>query len=220
MVANFSILLFSFILGIAGFAGYQTVFSEQSPPTEVVRDNITASPTIYYSIAEAPKSSLKAMITSMKGETLWEARTATQPAELQEMISVQQGERIATGEDGSMSVTFEAGITVSLEKNTTIGLTQTLPATVLFTHQQGSASYRQPDKKIPVAIRIRRLLVRMQPGTAIVTAEPEDPYIYVTVDSGSVEVAYNDAEFESQRLTISEGEVFAFNNDEREGSIE
>ncbi|CAN5166187.1 hypothetical protein BH09PAT2_BH09PAT2_04780 [soil metagenome] len=220
MIGNIFVLLLSIVLGIGGFIVYQ--FFQPTTQKDSNNATVTTTPTstASYSLQDAPGNSLKAEITSMAGEILWQSRTATEPAELKEKVSLQQGEKIVTGNTGNVTLSLGDTIQVIEKKDTMIALTQTLPVNIVFTHQVGTATYIQSANDSPVSIRIRRLLVRMNKGTVTITTEDEDPYIYVNVDKGEVELAYNDEDFTSQLVTVTAGEEFRFNNDKRIGRLQ
>jgi len=85
---------------------------------------------------------------------------------------------------------------------------------------KGTVDYSQNTDSVPLSIRVRNLLVRLQFGSITISLEDSDPLIQVVVNSGSVKIAYNDYGFVSQVNTLSKGEEMIFDSDARSATIE
>ncbi|MBP7967508.1 hypothetical protein KAZ66_04510 [Candidatus Woesebacteria bacterium] len=222
MIQTVFLFILSFVIGVASYIGYTRL--TVAPFVKVTSSSPTPTPTLTstftYSLEKAPPDTLKARILSREGQALWESRTATIPGVLKEDIEVQQGETVGTAEDASMTLALGDALDIDLQESSLLAFTQTLPQSIVLTQTEGTIEYRLSSRTQPVAVRVRRLLVRLRTGTIQIKTTPDDSVIQVTVGEGSATIAYNDADFTSQRLSLVKGDVFEFDNDTREGSIE
>lgn len=175
-------------------------------------------PHSFFSFENAPSTSLKGTIATFSGEVKWESRTATQPATLTRVRSIQQGEEVYTGDDGTMTLHFPSVLSISLKPQTSLALVQTLPDNFVLTQNSGSATYEQ-QKMTSLSIRSHHLLIEQNEGTMSITTNPDTTDVLLTVERGSATVAYNDNESVSKVLSIPEGKQFIFHDDGRQGFI-
>ena len=222
MIQAVFLFILSFVIGIASYIGYSrlTVAPVAKETSSSPTPTLTVTTTFTYSLEKAPPDTLKARILSREGQSLWESRTATIPGIMKENIEVQQGETVGTAADGRMSLALGDALELDLMEDSLLAFTQTLPQSIVFTQLRGTIDYTLSSRSQPVAVRVRRLLVRLRTGTIQIETTPDDSVIRVTVGEGSATIAYNDADFTSQRLSLVKGDVFEFDNDTREGSIE
>lgn len=175
-------------------------------------------PQTLFSFENAPTASLKGMITAFSGEAKWESRTATQPAILTQVQSIQQGDEVDTGDDGTMTLRFPSVLSVTLNPQTSLAFYQTLPDNFVLTQNSGSATYVQ-QKTTSLSIRSHHLLIQQNGGTMTVITDPDTANVSLTVEKGSVTVAYNDSDNVSNVLSIPQGKQFIFHDDVRQGFI-
>lgn len=166
-----------------------------------------------YAFTTPPSQSMNASIIRAQGEVSFQSRIATEPASLN-VIEVRQGESLITGENGSIEIQFPSSISALLSSQSRINLIQTLSHAVIFEQTSGSVRYANPTD-IPLAIRIKRLLVSGAKATISVTYDETRDSITVTSANGSATLAFNDSSFVSQVETIQYGKSVTFNNQKR-----
>lgn len=214
---NQSVLIFaiSILIGLGGF--YIGDFLTQSSPSPLSDTAVSPTPsgTYQFSIEPPPSDTLVGIITQMDGTIQWESRVATEPAELTEKVPVAQGEKLITDKDGTISVQFATDTTIALEPESELNIVQTLPASFVFNQLKGTVTYDQDTDTIPVAVRARHLLIRIRSGSIIISFADDDPYITVDGTKGAFEVAYNDRELVSHRLSVEEGDTLIFDDETR-----
>ena len=210
-------LAVSFILSVLFGIGCMYIYFYITKPQIVLPPTINPQIKSNYSLTNAPSTSLKGTIISLSGETKWESRTATQPAELSKPIELQQGEEIATGNTGKMAVQFPKGITMNLSANADVSLIQTLPQSIVFAQKSGVVSYAKTETS-PLFIRSNNLLIELQTGTTSVSMTGDISTI--TVSNGSITTAYNNVDTKSIVTPVNSGEQFIYNNMAKTGSIE
>lgn len=211
------LFIFSFFLGIILVLGYNLLFpGKKSAPVL-----LPISPTITtkFSLEEAPDKSLRGTIISYSGIVDWQSRTATQPAKLTELKTIQQGEALTTGDDGKVTLQIPGVASISALPNSTINFIQTLPENLVIEQNSGSASYRS-DGKTPISIRSFDLLTIVQNGMVTVSVDKNQHISTVTVQKGSVTEGFNDTQNLSNVITVAEGYQFIFNNDKKSGFIQ
>jgi hypothetical protein len=170
-----------------------------------------------FSLTHAPAATLKGNIISLSGDTKWQSRIATQPAQLTQPIALAQGEEITTGTNGKMEITFPKGITMDLSSNSDVEIIQTLPQSILFAQKSGTIQYTKTESS-PLSIRSNNLLIDLQNGTITVTMTGDISTI--TVSKGTISTAYNNVDTKSIVTSVSSGEQFIYNNTTKTGSLE
>jgi len=216
------VLIFIAVFCVGVIASYFVFQYLDNRPSEIVT-SITPAPTATpesavsdFSLENAPSKSLRGEITSMKGELKWQSRLATESAELLEPITVQQGEKVVTGEKSSMSIDFGA-CNLDLFSGTELEIIQTLPENILFHQISGDVDYVKTGD-YPISVRVDYLLIEAN-GDFSVSVNPDWPIVYVTMKSGSAVAAYNDLNFLSHEINITKGKTFTFNYDTRRGAL-
>jgi hypothetical protein len=179
----------------------------------------TKSPSLF-SIDNAPATSLRGQILTNSGDVKWQSRTATAPATLKIPISIQQGERLVTGDTGHIKVQFDNIVTLTIFPKSDLSFTQTLPANIVISQDQGQAEYSHLGRSTPLSIRSLGLLININtPGDLVVSVSNDGSEVSVRVVAGEARTAYNDSQNISQLVTVSSGQQFTFNDGTREGTL-
>ncbi|HKB88376.1 MAG TPA: hypothetical protein VKC53_01865 [Patescibacteria group bacterium] len=171
-----------------------------------------------FSLEKAPSQSLVGTITQISGEVGYESRNATEVAKINSPVSVQQGESLITGTDGSLVLIFEKAAEVDLFADTSLDVIQTLPADLVFAQTTGSVTYKKLSD-IPVSIRSHHLLIENN-GDISVSINKLKPIITLTVNSGSATIAYNNIYNISRLFSVTMGQTVTFNDDTRRVVVE
>jgi len=216
------ILLFLIIL-IAVLTGLYLFYKQKaeqivSTPLPTISE-ITPQPTFTsnFSLENAPTESLKGSITKMTGEVDWQDRIATEAAKISSPITIQQGEKLLTGEKSTLSLVFPSAVSINFSEKTTIEMMQTLPVDLVFSQTTGTAEYNKTDND-PVSVRTLNLLTNIT-GDTIISINPNKPIITLIVKSGDITVAYNDLKYLSHEVTISAGHTYTFNSGTRKAAL-
>jgi len=172
-----------------------------------------------FSIEPPPKQSKIGTVEKISGQIFWESRIATKPAEIKQIKKVQQGESLATGIDGQVTINFSESASLLLLPESDVEFVQTLPANFVFRHKKGEIKYIK-NGSIPISIRALHLLVSINDGEITLDINPDTHIISLTVNKGSVKIAYNDLRYNTQTLEIKEGQKFIFSDDDREGMVD
>jgi len=180
-----------------------------------------------YDLEKAPPSSLKGKITQMIGDVGWQSRVATEPASITEPIPIQQGEKLVTGKDSKAIIQFQGDTTIQISAESGVNLTQTLPANIVVTQENGTVIYAQNESTIPLSVRARHLLIRLHEGSISVQLaektneddEITDSAITVNMLKGSATTAYNDLDYQTHTLNLVAGNTLLFDEIRRKSSI-
>jgi len=166
-----------------------------------------------FSLDKAPSQSLVGTIISMSGEVKYESRMATESAEINSPVQVQQGESLETGEDGKLILTFEKAAEVDISSDTLVDVVQTLPADLVFSQNMGTAEYIKLAD-MPVSIRSYHLLIEND-GDVTVSVDKIKPIVTVKINSGSATFAYNNIYNVSRVWKFDAGTTLTFNDGTR-----
>jgi hypothetical protein len=169
-------------------------------------------------IDNPPKNSIKGELTTLEGEVKWQSRAATESAVITELQTIQQGELIETEEDGTAEVSFEDTITASLSKKSSLDFPQTLPDKFMVIQRSGEVLYTNSNNSA-LSVRSRALISLLKNGSMKITIIEDEPVITIENIKGTIQIAYNDSDLESHVITLTEGEIFSFDTDERTGEI-
>lgn len=211
------IIIFCFSLGVVS-AYFFILWQNKKEPAKIVSflpEKITPVKTSF-SLENAPAESLKATISSISGEILWQSRTATEPgALLSKDLLIQQGERLIASKSGSLTLNFDLAGELSLFPNTEIDIVQALPVNLVFKQIKGAVEYESQANTF--AVLINRLLISFSNAAVNVSVNDINGVITVKVNRGQVTAAYNDQNFLSQKITLSQNDTFIFDNEKRQG---
>lgn len=172
---------------------------------------------IKYSLEEPPSQSLRGKIATMSGEIHWQSRIATESSKITDIREILQGEKIETKDGSSLTIIFENTGSIDMSENTTVDIVQTLPVNLVFRQSEGSAIYEKTGEH-PLSVRSLSLLSDIGGKTEISTNDNTNT-VSVNVISGSTIIAYNDLDYVSHQLQISEGYTYTFNHDTRKGVL-
>jgi len=207
--------LVAFLIGLA--AGLLFLFPGNVLITNDILPAIPPAQEASFSLENAPSQSLRGKLISLNGDVYWQSRTATTSSPLTPNTILQQGENITTGTSGTITIAFDNIVNVNLLPNSDLDLIQTLPSSMVFNQNQGVVTYT--PKSFPVSVRNRHLLIKINPGQAVVSLNPDLPALTIDVKKGSVSVAYNNLQYHTVYQTIDQGHSFNFNDSSRVGII-
>jgi hypothetical protein len=198
--------------------GTYYLLSKNPKNTAIPLPEIFPTPTSsLFSLVNAPSESLRGEISTMSGQILWQSRIATQEAVIVNPQQIQQGEKLETGKDSSLTLDFPNAARVNFLDNTAIDIIQTLPSNIVFSQEKGSAEYLNMGNSV-VSIRALSLLVQ-DGGDIIISIDPLKPIVTLKVKSGTAIVAYNSLSFVSHEFTIESGKTYIFNDSTRKGIL-
>jgi len=200
---------------IIGFVVFGRAKASGKIPTITNNPSPTISKT-KFSMASAPAESLRGIVTQLSGQVNWQSRIATSSAKLVDTVLIQQGENIATGDDGLLSVQFASVSAVMLSADTEVEVIQTLPISVVFNQLYGKAQYSVLADS-PVAVRILNALVNIKSGVVTIEIDGETGLVMLSQESGASTIAYNSPEFISKVWDIDASEGFEYNSVNRKG---
>ncbi|OGH10597.1 MAG: hypothetical protein A2857_06935 [Candidatus Levybacteria bacterium RIFCSPHIGHO2_01_FULL_36_15] len=206
------LFLISLVAGIIFIAIYAKLADQKSSQNIIS----PASDTSRFSLESAPGRSLRGKILSFSGSVDWQSRSATMPATLAKVIPIQQGEKIIT-KNGKIKIQFEHELTLNILPDTQVEFIQTLPENIVIAQSKGTADYSKTGTA-SVSVRTIHLLTEVN-GNAVVSLDKNTPVVTVDVYKGLVKEAFNDLEYASTVITISEGKQFIFNDETRESTI-
>ena len=145
----------------------------------------------------------------MRGEIKWQSRTATEAAALNSPITIQQGEKLITGDKSDLTLVFSSIGSVSLDENTELEIIQTLPGHLVFNQTGGGSNFTGP-----MAVRLKSLLIQID-GNLETMFELKAPIVTLTLKSGQATAAYNDLNYLSHKRELTAGQTLTFNDDTR-----
>ncbi len=170
-----------------------------------------------FSLEQAPSKSLKGTI-SFTGSLEWQSRIATMPALLTQPVSLQQGEIIITKDTGRATIEFPNAVSISASPNTEIEFIQTLPDNFVVLQRQGKADYKKSGTT-PLSLRILGMILKQNEGEISASIDDTGSLLTISVIKGSITAAYNDVDYLSNVLTVSEGETLTFDNETKTATI-
>lgn len=165
-----------------------------------------------------PALSQTGMITKLTGDVMFEPRGKIEYEPITEPRTVQQGEKLATGENSSVEISFGEDSTVSIAENAEVYIIQTLQNQFVLDHKKGVIMYTNISNA-PFTVRSGAMIIELVSGEMKVNYDEEDATITVSVQKGTVEIAYNNADFVSQRVTLVQGDIFLFDIEDRDGEV-
>ncbi|HUD44207.1 MAG TPA: hypothetical protein VMR41_01560 [Patescibacteria group bacterium] len=210
-----ALIIISYTFVISQYNFHSTKTSPSIQPTKTP----TTIKTIPFNAAQAPTEALQGQITTLSGQTDWQSRTATQPAILTAPVAIQQGEAVDTLDNGKMEIQFSTCCTINMLANSSLAFVQTLPVNLVINQTLGNVTY-QKTGNVPLTVRTFHLLTKIEQGNVNIAIDPNRPVVAITVNSGSVQVAYNDLQYNSSVTQISAGNVFYFNDETRNTDTE
>jgi hypothetical protein len=169
-----------------------------------------------FSVSTPPTKSKKGQIVHISGDVFWESRTATEPARITSARQLQQGESLYTGPTGLAGISLDESFLFDLAADTKLSLLQTLPEQIVLGQDGGSVTYKNSSDSL-LSVRVLPLLVVMKEAEMMVAVD--DGTIAVTVQSGSVQIAFNDLENIVTKVELMKGQKYLFDDETRVGEI-
>lgn len=204
------IFLFAFFL----FAGVSIWYSFTRSKTIIQNRKKVITLTSQFSLDKAPKESVIGNITALQGDVSWQSRTATAAVSLYRPIQIQQGEMLATQQGGYVAVSFPSVADISLQPLSKLEIVQTLGSDAVFSQKQGEILYSKTGRT-PVSVRSLNALIVLDNGKMNVEIGKTESFITISVLNGAATLAYNEYDFKSNVITISEGKVAVFDSQTR-----
>ena len=217
------ILLFLVLITIITATGIFFVSKTADKPNKSLEVRPTVTPLVQgtsgFSLEEAPSQSLRGVITNFSGDVWYLGRSATESTKLASNgIKVQQGEKYTTGSNSNLSIDFKNAVSVKLDQESEVDIIQTIPFNIVFSQSKGKAQYKT-NGKYPITVRTSYLLTQIN-GEAVIERDPDKPIVTVFIKSGDATTAYNDLNYKSTVVNISEGQMFTFDYGTRKGVLE
>lgn len=205
------LFIIGLLVGVSAIFMFSILKTQESPP---LRQKPIPTPASTFSIETPPSESLKGSITKRSGILFFESRTATAPAQLNDSVPIQQGEKLIAKEEGSATVNFDRVGSMMLLENADLAFIQTLPVDFVVEQKKGTVKYIITGE-IPFSIRIRNALLTKTTGSIEITMEDEDPVITISTFQGQALIGFNDLDYISQVFTLNEGQIYEYDSDER-----
>jgi hypothetical protein len=120
---------------IVGFVGIGILKLQDHPAAEALL--IPAMEVKDYSFEKAPSQTINGIVTSFSGEVAWQSRIATEEATVSSLSTIQQGEKIKTGKDGVVNLSFNEFGKLIISSSSEITFAQTLPQNFVFYNRAG-----------------------------------------------------------------------------------
>lgn len=198
-----NLLVFLFFL-LVGFGGLYTYLSA-NPQIKTVnlKEVFNGSK---FSLLNAPSQSLKGEIKNLQGEVLWKNRISDSAIKIDNLLSIQQGEGIETGEDGFVDINYLDTAHIKVFSKTKLDIIQTLPANLVFKQSSGQAIY-QKISTIPVSVRIAPVLIEV---LGEVTVNLDDVKNILTV-KGFSKIAFNNNSNITRIIELKNDETLTIN---------
>ncbi|MCR4326059.1 MAG: hypothetical protein NUV52_00185 [Candidatus Roizmanbacteria bacterium] len=212
------------VLAIAAGLGAVYWYQTQTIPSKTVtatpsKPPTTPSPTLF-TVNDPPTESISGNLDTFLGDVTWEPREATHSSPISSRAVIRQGDYIETGDDGTASITFPIIGTLSMEPNTQVQIVQTLPANAVLLHRTGTAVYERTGET-PITVRALSLLVDLEEESIVrITVDEEEGSVLVLAEQGNSVAAYNDADFETVKLMLEEGQELTYDSLLRESDLQ
>jgi len=211
----FLLFIIFFILGFGG-----TLFLVNTQTSQEVTKPKAKTPieSTKFSIENPPSTSLHGDITLLSGEVKWQSRIASEASTITLKQQIKQGESLFTDTTGKVSIAFP-DMLFELSPDTTLNIIQTLPSSTVLEQPKGKIGY-QTSSSTPLAIRTYPILTESLGGNFSISIDEDDGTIVISVESGSVAIAYNDSDTISTVHNVKKGETLIFDPSTRTSAIE
>lgn len=210
---NIILFILYFLLGVLlvfSFKKANQIFSSRQLKTPIATSS--------FSLNDAPNESLRGTIVSLSGEVGWQSRIATEPAQINKPIQIQQGEGIVTNDTGQATVVFSKTANIIIAPKTVINFIQTLPVNILIEQNSGTAKYEKLSGN-SLSVRSQGLLIKINQGVIDISVSENQPYVFVDVKSGSITAGYNDVNYITQVLNVASDNRLVFRTDTKKASL-
>jgi hypothetical protein len=175
--------------------------------------------TTKFSLANAPSDSLQGLIASVSGNVTWLSRTGSKPVKVTTLRSVQQGEELNTGTNGTAVLRIQNDASLLLLPNSHVSVIQLLPQNFVFMQDKGSIRYENTIQ-VPISVKSLDLVTLIIKGIVTITVNQKNQSVAVAVIKGNVKEGYEDLQNTSNVLTVNAGQTFVFDETNRVGSVE
>lgn len=213
------LFLVSLFLGISLTILYFQLFTPHQATLTSQQIKATLPKTPAFSVANAPRDSLRGTMLSLSGTVQWESRTATTPATITTLQTLQQGEELTTQKDGKATIEFTPTCIITLSPSTNLSIIQTLPTNLVFAQSQGTVTYTK-STTTPLAVRSLDALVQLTQGNVTISVDKDTAQMTVGVSSESATIAFNDSQTISNVVTIPSGKAYVFDDSTLTGKFE
>ncbi len=180
---------------------------------------LSQKPTIStnFSIANPPSASMKGTIATMSSTIQFSSRVATQSSVLTDFSTqIEQGESLQTDDKGYIQVNFKNLGDITLFHNSSLNIIQLLPYSSVFSQDSGNVIYNVTSSN-PVAIRSMDLLIQTnQPAKFNVKVDSVNNLINISMSSGSATLGYDDLNYNSNVVTLTNKDHVSFDDNQRQ----
>jgi len=191
-------------------------FSEPKIITQIESEKSIQYQDTAFSITQAPRDSLQGQITKISGEVSRQSRAGISSALLGNSALLQQGEKLITNEDGTISFNIASKSAVTMRPQSELEIIQTLPVNLVFWQISGRAEYESLSDT-PVSIRSLNLILNLNKGLCRIHTDREAGEITITLTKGNAAVAYNSIDYVSKVWQMEAGDTFVYNSSKRQG---
>ena len=187
-------------------------YRDATPLSNFITEKVTPTHTPF-SLQDAPSESLKGKLTITSDGVLRQDRVATESAKISDDITIGQGEKVETDEEGNALIEFTDTLDLTVFPNSSVDIIQTLPTNLVFSLNRGRTNFAKKGSNT-ISVRIKHLLTQVE-GNVDISLADDKPIISLRVISGSITLAYNNLNYETQSLKVSEGKTIEFNDSTR-----
>jgi hypothetical protein len=213
------IFIISFLFGLIFIVDYfiwnpiQTV-KEQVKITPIPENNLDPKELL----DTPPGLSVQGKILNMSGDVQWESRAATEFSQITHPQTLQQGEAVRTGTNSLVELSFGENTSLNVGETSEIDFIQMLQDHFVFKQMSGTVIYTN-TKTVPISVKTSSIIVLLSEGEMKITMDKEGKTVAVTMNKGTAQIAYNNADFVSQIVNISQGDVFVYTIAKRKGKV-
>lgn len=212
MMKNVLLFFLAIVVGAAVMFGVQTLMAKNKLKLDARYEKSSS-----FSPDKAPSESLIGKLLALSGEVEWQSRTATEAAKISSNREIKQGEILKTT-TGSATVQFENNAKIIISPNSELDIIQTLPSNLVFMQNKGTVKYNRIGE-VPISIRVMHLLIDQGVGDILVGINPENEIISIDVKDGKVTAAFNDLDYNSKVLEVTNGKKLIFNDRTRNAEV-
>lgn len=185
----------------------------------VIKKGTNAVPTPPSSIVTiSPTSNIK-LIQTIDGKVQSASGSAEKETKLHEKISlkyddlVQSGDNILTGNNSNLTVLFAGQSIISLSQKSIVGMINLLPDRILFSHNEGTTTYKSINKK-SLSIASLKTLIEVS-GESEISVNNEKEIITIKQIEGIAKVALLNKKNDTIVQTITKDQIATIDNSGR-----
>lgn len=197
-------------MGISALAGICLVLLGRLLFTHVTTTQVKFTPHEVHTVLQPPKGALQGLVNNVKGEVSKQGRKDTDFRDITKQDSLVEGESLATTQ-GTAVVTFGPNSILSLGRNTQLDFLNGLPSALVVRQPMGTITYTISSPIPAFSVRSLGLLTQFAGAAkAVIMTDTTNQTVTVRVISGSVTVAYSDADNTTQVKDLGKGETAIF----------